>query len=344
VLQGESLLNDAVALLVFGAAVGAAASPVEGWTRSLPLLLVAVPGGALLGALVGRLRSASPSRSPDSLSLIIVQFLLTFGTWILADRLGLSSIMAVVVLAMVAARHVPTRTSAHDRMTANTVWAMVVFVLNVLAFLLVGLQARAILNQLQGGALWHALGFAAIVLAVVVTVRIVWVMGYGPVARLVRSVFQLDSPALPAPGVGIRVLVSWCGMRGLVTLATALALPPQFPGRDLIVISAFTVVLGTLVVQGFTIRTLIERLHIAPDHSLDDELAKARTAMLDAALSNPGRVRRRGRGIRARRVRRSPRDRRRDRWFTDRARQTAPDRRRGPAPPARAVAARRAHR
>ena len=285
VLQGESLLNDAVALLVFGAAVSAAASHDGAWSRSLPLLLVAVPGGALLGALVGALAVRLAFKVADSLSVIVVQFLLTFSTWILADRLGLSSIMAVVVLAMVAARYVPTRTSAHDRMTANTVWAMVVFVLNVLAFLLMGLQARVILSQLEGDALWHALGFAAIVLAVVIAVRFVWVMGYGSVARLLRSIFRPGAPALPVASTRLRVLVSWCGMRGLVTLATALALPPQFPGRDLIGVSAFTVVLGTLIIQGFTIRPLIEWLHIAPDHSLDDEVTRARTAMLDAALS-----------------------------------------------------------
>jgi CPA1 family monovalent cation:H+ antiporter len=86
------------------------------------------------------------------------------------------------------------------------------------------------------------------------------------------------------PPARIGVLVSWCGMRGLVTLATAFALPLQFPNRNLIVLSAFTVVLGTLIVQGFTIRPLMALLRIAPDHALADAVCEARSAMLDAAL------------------------------------------------------------
>ena len=86
------------------------------------------------------------------------------------------------------------------------------------------------------------------------------------------------------PPVGIGILVSWCGMRGLVTLATAFALPPQFPQREVIVLAAFTVVLGTLVIQGFTMRPLIACLRIAKDNSLDEEVARTRNAMLAAAL------------------------------------------------------------
>jgi NhaP-type Na+/H+ or K+/H+ antiporter len=218
------------------------------------------------------------------LSSIIVQFLLTFGTWILAERLSLSPIVAVVGLAAVVARYTPAHTSARDRVNANAVWATVVFVLNVLAFLLMGLQARVILNQLHGDALRHALGFAAIVLAVVIGVRFIWVMAYGTALRVFRSFFEHHVLGGSLPPARIGLLVSWCGMRGLVTLATAFALPAQFPGRDLIVLSAFTVVLGTLILQGFTIRPLIALLRIEPDRSLDSEVAEARSAMLDAAL------------------------------------------------------------
>jgi CPA1 family monovalent cation:H+ antiporter len=87
------------------------------------------------------------------------------------------------------------------------------------------------------------------------------------------------------PKASIGILVSWCGMRGLVTLATALALPENFPSRDVIVLSAFIVVLGTLILQGFTIRPLIALLRITPDSSLDEDVSRARNAMLDAALN-----------------------------------------------------------
>jgi NhaP-type Na+/H+ or K+/H+ antiporter len=224
-------------------------------------------------------------RVAGTLSSIIVQFLMTFGTWILAERLSFSPIVAVVGLAAVVARYLPARTSANDRVNSNAVWSTVVFVLNVLAFLLMGLQARTILTQLHGDALRHALMFAGVVLALVIVVRFAWVMTYGATLYFFRPFFERRMVGGSLPPARIGVLVSWCGMRGLVTLATAFALPAQFPGRDVIVLSAFTVVLGTLILQGFTIRPLIALLRIAPDNSLEEEVGKARTAMLDAALA-----------------------------------------------------------
>jgi len=284
VLQGESLLNDAVALLAFGLAVTAATAPGGAWESLVPRLLIAVPGGAVLGIIVSLLASRIMQIFAGTLSAIIVQFLLTFGTWIVADRLGLSPIIAVVALAAVAAHYAPARTSARDRLNTNAVWSTVVFILNVLAFLLMGLQARFILNQLQGVALTRALVFAAMVLGIVIGVRFAWVMLYGFVVRRFRALLEKRVLRGRVPNVRVGVLVSWCGMRGLVTLATALALPSEFPGRDLIVLSAFTVVLGTLILQGFTMRPLIALLRIDADASLDEDVSRARNAMLDAAL------------------------------------------------------------
>jgi Na+/H+ antiporter len=285
VLQGESLLNDAVALLAFGLAVTAAVAPGSAWSAVLPRLVFAVPGGALLGVATAFVGMRVARKVAGTLSSIVVQFLLTFGTWILAEHLSLSPIVAMVALAMVVARYMPSRTSARDRVNTNAVWTIVVFVLNVLAFLLMGLQARLILSQMPSEALHHALYFAGVVLAAVIGVRFVWVMGYGVALRWFRKFFERHVLGAPVPSAGIGVLVSWCGMRGLVTLATAFALPPQFPGRNTIVLSAFTVVLGTLIVQGFTIRPLIALLRIAPDQSLERDVAETRKAMLGAALN-----------------------------------------------------------
>jgi Na+/H+ antiporter len=283
VLQGESLLNDAVALLVFGLAVTAAVAPEGAWRSLAPRLLIAVPGGAVLGVLSAQLGMLIFQKLAGTLSLIIVQFLNTYGTWILAERLQLSPIVAVVALAAVIARYMPSRTTARDRVNSYAVWATVVFVLNVLAFLLMGLQARNIVNQLQSDALVHALAFAGIVLGIVIGVRIIYVMAYGFVLRTFRHFFEPRMHS-KVPSASIGVLVSWCGMRGLVTLATALALPQEFPSRDVIVLSAFMVVLGTLILQGFTIRPLIALLRIAPDASLDEDVGQTRSAMLDEAL------------------------------------------------------------
>jgi Na+/H+ antiporter len=282
VLQGESLLNDAVALLAFGIAVSAAMTPGEALAPIVPRLLVAVPGGVLVGLAAGVLVLKVRPFIAGTLSALIAQFLVTFGTWILADHLGFSPIMAVVALAALLARRVPERTTARDRINSNVVWVVVIFVLNVLAFLLMGLQARIIFTQLQGAALIHALELSGMVLASVILVRFAWVMTYGILVRRFRAFARRTKGS--APQVRIGILVSWCGMRGLVTLATAFALPPQFPQRDVIVLSAFTVVLGTLVIQGFTMRPLIASLRIARDSSFDEEVAGTRDAMLAAAL------------------------------------------------------------
>jgi Na+/H+ antiporter len=285
VLQGESLLNDAVALLVFGLAVTAAVAPGGPWEALAPRLLIAVPGGAVLGVLSAHVAMRIFPKVAGTLSMIIVQFLFTYGTWIVAERLQLSPIVAVVGLAAVVSRYMPSRTSARDRVNTNAVWATVVFILNVLAFLLMGLQARSILNQLQSDELAHALAFAGIVLGIVIGVRFAYVMLYGIVLRRFRNFFESRILHSKVPVARIGVLVSWCGMRGLVTLATALALPQPFPGRDVIVLSAFTVVLGTLILQGFTIRPLITLLRIEPDSSLDEDVCKTRNAMLEAAMA-----------------------------------------------------------
>lgn len=284
VLQGESLLNDAVVLLIFGVAMSAGSEAPGSWFGALPSLLIAVPAGALLGAVIGALSVYLVEKFAGTLSSIVVQVVATYGAWVVADQLHFSSIVAVATLAMVVAHYSPSRTSAKDRVSANAVWATLVFVLNVLAFLLVGLQARVILASLEEGALWQALRFALGILGVVTVVRIVWVMGYVALVRRLTHPAGVRAPDSSVPSVKLGVLVSWCGVRGLVTLATALALPPRFPGRDLIVLTAFVVVFGTLVVQGFTIRPLIALLGIEPDCSLYAEMSRVRTAMLDAAL------------------------------------------------------------
>lgn len=280
VLKGESLLNDAVALLIFSAAVASVATSGS-HSALLPQLALAVPGGLVLGIVFGKVYVAIAARLTGTLGGIMFEFVSTFGVWIIAERLHLSAILCVVAYAMTIARYNPERQPALDRLHSYSVWETTVFVLNVLAFLLLGLQARAILTQLDSSEIWHALGFAGAVFLIVVVVRIAWVMLYNRVINRFGRKRRLPPPTL-AQGI----VVSWCGMRGLVTLATALALPMSFPGRDLIVLSALAVVLGTLVVQGLTLGPLIRWLRFPADASFDEELASTRIALLDAALAS----------------------------------------------------------
>ena len=281
ILKGESLLNDAVALLIFAAAVGAASSPGS-FLEQLPSLALAAPGGIIVGIVLAKLYLWVSPRFAGTLGGTLFEFVATFGVWVIADRLHLSAILAVVAFAMTLARTVPERQSPRDRIHSYAVWETAVFLMNVLAFLLMGLQARAIILRFDAEHIWQALGFAAVVVAVVIVVRLAWVMLYNVVRRRVAERF--GGPRAPTVQQGI--LVSWCGMRGLVTLATALALPLDFPARDLIVLSAFAVVVGTLILQGLTLAPLIRWLRFGPEQTFESEVAAARLSLLDAAVDN----------------------------------------------------------
>lgn len=282
VLKGESLLNDAVALLIFAAAVSIATSNRPA-THLIPELAFAVPGGILLGIAIGATLVWMMRWMYGTLSATLLGFIATFGAWIVAERLHLSAILCVVAFGMTIAHVLPARTPPRERVHTYAVWEAIVFLLNVLAFLLMGLQASGIIRRLNPAEIWEACGFAATVFGVVVLVRFAWVMLY---MRTNAFVAARRGKKSASNSWAHAVLVSWCGMRGLVTLATAMSLPSTFPQRDLIVLSAFAVVLGTLVVQGLTLRPLIRLLSFPPDRSFAKQIAAARLQLLDAAVAS----------------------------------------------------------
>ena len=253
ILEGESLLNDATALLVYRLAVAAALSGSFAFTDVAPAFLLSVIGSVIGGIALGRLMGHITALFHDAPIAIIVQFVGTFGVWILAEQIGLSAILTIVAYAITIARWAPIRTPARLRVPSYAVWETAVFVLNVLAFVLIGMQLRPIWARLDASQhLLHAV-FAGAVLATVILVRIAWVMGYNTIirARIARFGFHPPRPMLQ-PSLGSGLIIAWSGMRGIVTLAAAFALPETlpngdiFPFRDLVLITAFAVVLGTL--------------------------------------------------------------------------------------------------
>lgn len=282
ILQGESLLNDATALLIYRLAVSAALGSIM-LSNAIPTILLSTIGSLAAGYLLGRFSLLTLSQIEDAASSTVVQFAGTFGVWILADRLGLSAIITIVVYAMTIARMAPRRMSARRRVSTYSVWESAVFVLNVLAFVLMGLQARSIVGRLSGEGQGEAFLIAATVLAVVIVARLVWVGSYVAIIRWLAR-FGSEGQRRDVPTFGGAVLVGWCGMRGLVTLVVAIALPAGFPGRDPIVLAAFAVVLGTLVLQGMTLKPLLRILNFDPDRTVDNEVAQARVAIMQAAL------------------------------------------------------------
>src|SRR5882762_402383 len=288
ILEGESLFNDASALLVYRIAVGAAMTGVSsGWTI-LPLLLLTCGGGVIAGIAQARLYMWLVRGVDDIQVSIILQFVSTFAMWIIADHLGLSAIITVVSFAMTIAQFAPGRVDARHRIASYAVWEVAVFVLNVLAFVLIGLQLRQILARMHTSDTHTYAICAGSVCLTVIVVRIAWVMVYGYTNRFLERRAAPDKPR-KAPTRGSGLVVSWAGMRGIVTLAAALALPdgtPEtaFPYRDLIILCAFCVVLTTLVIQGLTLRPLLAVLGMKDDGSVDREVRLARAETARAAL------------------------------------------------------------
>ncbi|WP_426956565.1 cation:proton antiporter [Muricoccus radiodurans] len=282
ILEGESLFNDASALLVYRLAVAAAITGSFSAGEALPALLVTAGGGALFGWLAARAYIAFARLFRETAISVLLQFLGTFGVWIAAEALHLSAIITVVAYAMTLARIVPRRISARRRIASYAVWEVAVFVLNALAFLLIGLQLKAILARMDGEWAGYALLALAVSVAVILT-RLAWVMAGNAVLRWHHRHFGARR-GQPRPTVGAGVLLAWAGMRGTVTLATAFALPDGFPQRDAIVFAAFWVVLATLVLQGLTLGPLLRRLGLADDGTVEREIALAREATARAAL------------------------------------------------------------
>jgi CPA1 family monovalent cation:H+ antiporter len=291
ILEGESLLNDASALLIYRLAVGAVAMNTFSIGTLAPTLLLVVVGSIVVGPALAWLFMWLTRGVRDAPTSIILQFISTFGVWILADRLGLSSVLTMVSFAIAVARRAPERTPARLRLPSYAVWDTAVFVVNVLAFVFIGLQIRPILTSLEPDTRARYLFVAGVVLLTVIVVRIVWVMTHNAIARwnIRRFGFHPRRPVSP-PTVGSGLIISWSGMRGVITLAAALALPERvgdgaFPFRDLIVLTAFAVVIGTLVVQGLTLRPLIRTLDLHDDDPVGREADAARHRALEAALA-----------------------------------------------------------
>jgi CPA1 family monovalent cation:H+ antiporter len=285
ILEGESLLNDASALLIYRVAVGAAAMEHFRWSAFAPAIVLALAGSLAAGYLFAKLSMLITRRITDAPSAIIVQFAGTFTVWIVAEHIGLSGILTIVAYAITIARTAPSRTPARLRVPSYAVWDTAVFVLNVLAFVMIGMQLRPIWERLDESLRLQYCLVAAAVLAVVILTRIVWVMSYNTVLRLMiaRRGFHPRRP-MAAPSLQGGIVISWCGMRGIVTLAAAFALPEGFPSRDLILLTAFAVVLGSLVIQGLTLRPLISALHLRDENPVEREVGRARAVAYRAAL------------------------------------------------------------
>jgi CPA1 family monovalent cation:H+ antiporter len=288
VLEGESLLNDASALILYRFAVAAAmAGEVSLSEASLSFVTSAV-GGTVLGYVIGRLAMWVFARIEDTLLDILVSFLAGFGAYLAAEHLHVSGVLAAVVCGMVLGRQQHAAFTARTRLEMTAVWSFVEFVLTALVFILIGLQLRGILERLTEYDSWRLAQLGLAVSLALIVSRFVWLV---PATWLPRALFESVRDRDPMPPWSHVTVLGWAGMRGVVSLAAALALPAQFPGRDLILFLAFCAILATLVLQGTTLGPLIRRLGLSEPASetvnpaATPEATEARSEANSAAIA-----------------------------------------------------------
>jgi CPA1 family monovalent cation:H+ antiporter len=268
ILEGESLLNDATALVSYRIAVTAALAGGTSWGHAFGQFVWAVAGGAAIGFALGWLVASLKRRVDDALLENTLSLLTPFAAYLPAERAHASGVLAVVVAGLYIGRRSPMLLSSSTRLQRQALWSMITFLLEGLVFALIGLQLTTIVDGLAGLQPSDvALTAGAVTVAVIVT-RFAWVYPatYLP-RRLSRRVRERD----PAPGWQAPAVIGWAGMRGVVSLAAAFALPARMPGRDLILFVTFCVILATLLLQGLTLPWVVRWL------GLDDDGATERT-------------------------------------------------------------------
>ena len=280
ILKGESLFNDATALLLFsgGLAVLSRGSLTVGLGVRIAL---AVPGGLLFGYLLALVFRRVTRFVTNTLGGNLLQFVVAWLIWIVADHLRLSAVLTTIAFAMTIANSPQVTSGTRMRVQSFAVWSAVVFGLNVFAFLLMGLQGRTIIGRMDPAHLRESFIFAGIVVAVVVIARLAIVIGFD---RL-NAWWERSHGRPGATSWRRAVFEGWTGMRGFLTLATAIALPASFPQRDLVVLTAFLVVLATIVVQGLSLVPLVRLLKLDDGETLRHEVASGRCRLAAAALA-----------------------------------------------------------
>ncbi len=281
VLEGESLINDASALVLYRFAVAAtlagAFSLVE---AGLSFVLLSI-GGAFIGWAIGRGAVIAIRRLDDTLLETAVSFIACFASFFAAEFVHVSGVIAVVATGLVLGR-AQHRFSARTRRDARTVWEFIEFVLNSLVFILIGLQLNEILGRMQDQPVWHLALLGLAMSVALILARFAWIFPAVGADWLIDRARRRQGP----PPWREATVVSWAGMRGVVSLAAALALPLNFPERDIIVFLAFCAILATLVVQGTTLEWVIRRLGVEEKRrpGMGVEEAAARTLIAHASL------------------------------------------------------------
>lgn len=288
ILEGESLVNDASGLVIYKFAIAATLTGAFSLAdASLQFVGVSL-GGLAIGSVLSLIFIAIHRRLGDPFIEVLTSLTVPYITYILAESLHVSGVLGVVAAGLIRGRFAPEIASAEMRIISRSVWNILVFMLNSLIFILIGVQMSDVIEKLTMYSAAQLTGIGLFVGAVAIIVRFAWVYPVAYLPRWLSGSLRESESRLRKRELGI---ISWCGMRGIVSLAAALALPATlpngtpFPHRELIIFLTFFVIAITLVGQGLSMPALIRKLKVGSNWSLHAEQQRVRAAMSAAALS-----------------------------------------------------------
>jgi CPA1 family monovalent cation:H+ antiporter len=294
ILSGESLVNDATSLVIYRFAIAAGAAGAFSLSGAVVSFFVVALGGVAVGlgvALAVELlqRFLNKTGLADALIDNVVLLLLPFAAYLPAENLHVSGVLATVTAGMYLSRRWSSLYSAETRLVGESIWNVLTFLMNGAVFILLGLQLRSIVHDLMskfsepaGRLIWEATEIALVVIAV----RFLWVFPATYLPRFIPAIRRIDPP----PPWRFPFVISWAGMRGIVSLAAALAVPitdaggRPFPGRAEIIFTTFVVIFATLVLQGITLPLVIRVLKVDDDDQLERREIEIRIKALKAGM------------------------------------------------------------
>jgi monovalent cation/hydrogen antiporter len=282
VVEGESLVNDGTALVCYRVAVAAAVGGTFSLFDAGVEFVLGAIGGIAIGFAVGWVIAEIRRRLDDVLVEITISLLSGYAAYIPAEALHASGVLAAVTVGLVVGWQAPRISSPRMRLQGFAVWDTLVFLLNALLFVLIGLQLPMILDELSGRSTLSLLAYGAAVSLAVILTRLAWAH---TVVWVVRALDRRLRQRERRSSWRMRTVVAWAGMRGSVSLAAALALPTGFPQRDLVLFLTFSVIFATLVLQGLTLPAVIRALRVPADDREEQEELLGRRAAVEAALA-----------------------------------------------------------
>lgn len=272
-LEGESLFNDAAALVALRTAIAAIAGSITIWQVGFDFLLAAV-GGVMVGVVLGVAAAYLRTRLTDLVSDTALSFAVPFVAYILAEEVHGSGVLAVVIAGIILGHKAPIIMSGSARLASRHNWQTIQFLLENIVFLLMGLQVRWLVEEVADSGLSFGMivWICVAVLGATILTRILWLVGIGISKRIGVKLGIRKGHVWPW---SYSTVIAWAGMRGVVTLAAAFILPPDTPQRAVLLLAAFVVVAGTLLIQGTTLPRLVRRLRLPPPDPAEDALQEA---------------------------------------------------------------------